>query len=387
VDIISIMVSFSSLISHRFRGFSKHENTIEGLNAALDFGVQIVEFDIRVTRCGTPIIYHDESAEDRAGKTRFISEIFAKELNSLGGKFAHMPTAQALFEAAAQHRNASCQLLVDIKDFGFEEEINALVHLYGLQDRTTYVSWVPNTLYRMSEIAPHIPLCLSHWPQNPNAAICALHKVYTAENGHVKRLQETVIHGERSGWYVQNGLRGDLRDIIQKSGGSVCLPVNMLDAELIAAYQKDGIEVSAFSFVDWGKLSAFQEAFGLDQFFSDNKTVFDEHPAQFRLASYGTLAPGRHNHHIMDGMTGTWSEGFVRGNLIEVGWANEQGYPALIPDPKGEKIPVHIFESFDLPKNWERLDTFETEEYLRIILPIETKSGKIEASIYRSLHG
>ena len=56
------MPKFDQLISHRFRGFSYRENTIKGLMNALDLGVQVLEFDIRVTRCGTPIIYHDEYA-------------------------------------------------------------------------------------------------------------------------------------------------------------------------------------------------------------------------------------------------------------------------------------------------------------------------------------
>jgi len=42
------MVDMSQLVSHRFRGFSKHENTIEGLLAALDFGVSQVEFDLLI---------------------------------------------------------------------------------------------------------------------------------------------------------------------------------------------------------------------------------------------------------------------------------------------------------------------------------------------------
>lgn len=271
------MVSIDKLISHRFRGFAERENTIAGLIAALDFGVQIVEFDIRVTKCGTPLIYHDEHAYDKNGKKRMLSDVYAKDLNDIGGIFAHMPTADALFETASNHANNSCRMLVDIKDFGFEEEINALIHLHKLQDRTVYVSWVPNVLYRMAEIAPRIPLCLSHWPQNPNMAVRKVHGVHDAINGEIPRLPGRYFHGERSGWYVNGGLRGDLRELIRKSGGSVCLPVDMLDKNEIAEYQADGIEVSAFSFVDWSTITQFQSEFGLDEYFIDDKVVYDEH--------------------------------------------------------------------------------------------------------------
>ena len=33
--------------------------------------------------------------------------------------------------------------------------------------------------------------------------------------------------------------------------------------------------------------------------------------AQYRLATYGTLAPSRPNHHQLDGLTGHWSQGHV----------------------------------------------------------------------------
>jgi len=379
-------ISFHSLISHRFRGFSEHENTIAGLIAALDFGVQKVEFDIRVTHCGTPLIYHDEHALDKKGEKRYISDIFAHDLMELGGVFQHMPTADALFAEAAAHANQSCQLLVDIKDAGFEVEIDSLIRAHGLENRTVYVSWVPNVLYRMAEIAPDIPLCLSHWPQSPDDLLRALHHVYDAKDGRIPHTQRQYVHGERLGWYVKGGLKGELRMHIRQSAGSVCLPHNMLERSNIQQYQTEGIEVSAFSFVDWDVMRRARDAYALDMYFIDNKKVFEEHPAQYKLASYGTLAPGRPNHHVMSSMDGRWSTGFVRGHLKQVGWGNEFGYPALIPDAEGEKIPVHIFESQDLPENWDRLDAFETDEYARIILPIETENGLIEASIYRSNH-
>ncbi len=271
------MPRFDQLISHRFRGFSEFENTIDGLKKALDLGVQIVEFDIRVTHCGTPVIYHDEYAIDENGQPRMICETLAKDFRDIGGTFNHIPTANQLLAAAAVHTNKTCRLLVDIKDFGFETEINALIHLHRLQSRTVYVSWVPNVLYKMAEVAPQIPLCLSHWPENPNAIIRSQHKVFPAKNGIIPRLPKTFIHGQRSGWYVENGLKGELRQIIQASRGSVCLPVNMLNAEIVKNYQKDGIEVSSFSFVDSSVIEETAQKFGLDAYFVDNRILFDQH--------------------------------------------------------------------------------------------------------------
>lgn len=101
-----------------------------------------------------------------------------------------------------------------------------------------------------------------------------------------------------------------------------------------------------------------------------------------RLATYGSLAPGRPNHHQLDGLEGRWLDGYVCGRLVDAGWGADLGYPALILDPNGPAIPVHIFESPELAENWSRLDDFEGAGYERVVTTIRTSAGDIEASIY-----
>jgi gamma-glutamylcyclotransferase (GGCT)/AIG2-like uncharacterized protein YtfP len=101
-----------------------------------------------------------------------------------------------------------------------------------------------------------------------------------------------------------------------------------------------------------------------------------------RLATYGSLAPGRPNHHQLDGLKGRWLDGHVCGRLVNAGWGADLGYPALVLDPRGPAIPVHIFESLDLPENWARLDDFEGSGYQRVVTTVLTSAGDIEASIY-----
>ncbi len=270
------MVDVSALISHRFRGFSKYENTIDGVNNALDFGVLNLEFDIRVSRCGTPMIYHDEFALGGSGQRQLISNTMASEFASLGGTFSRIPTAQCLFKAISDHRNKAARLLIDIKDAGFEEAIHALVCEYRLQNRVVYVSWVPNSLYALHEITPVTPLCLSHWCEDPNTLIRFSHKVHVAMDGIVPKLDHRYIHGERSGWYVRGGLRGDLREIIKNSGGSVCVPMDMVSRALVDDYHADGIKVSTFSFIDWPSIKEHKSRFNVDLYFIDNKAVFED---------------------------------------------------------------------------------------------------------------
>jgi len=93
--------------------------------------------------------------------------------------------------------------------------------------------------------------------------------------------------------------------------------------------------------------------------------------ADHHLAVYGSLAPGRQNHHELSHLVGEWHSGyFVTGELIQTGWATDLGYPALRWSPTGELIEVQLFVSAELPQHWARLDEFEGPEYVRILVPL-----------------
>lgn len=108
-------------------------------------------------------------------------------------------------------------------------------------------------------------------------------------------------------------------------------------------------------------------------------------PLDHRLATYGTLAPGRSNHHQVMDLEGTWSTGVVRGHLSDDGWGADRGrvYPAFTPDPDGAEVAVHVLDSAGLPAHWDRLDAFEGTGYHRIPITVRTLRGEVEAYLYR----
>jgi gamma-glutamylcyclotransferase (GGCT)/AIG2-like uncharacterized protein YtfP len=104
--------------------------------------------------------------------------------------------------------------------------------------------------------------------------------------------------------------------------------------------------------------------------------------ALHRLATYGTLAPGRPNHHQLDDLEGRWFVGHVIGMLVDAGWGAGFGYPALVLDPNGSEITVDVFESVDLPAHWARLDAFEGPGYERVVTTVHMPTGNVDAYIY-----
>ncbi|AFU97294.1 gamma-glutamylcyclotransferase family protein [Simiduia agarivorans] len=101
------------------------------------------------------------------------------------------------------------------------------------------------------------------------------------------------------------------------------------------------------------------------------------HATNTRLFTYGTLAPGRKNHHLLQALAGHWQTGTVKGQLIEAGWASADGYPAMRPDSQG--IPIHGFllHSLELPDLWASLDAFEGNDYQRIPIEVECENGDV----------
>lgn len=101
-----------------------------------------------------------------------------------------------------------------------------------------------------------------------------------------------------------------------------------------------------------------------------------------RLAVYGTLAPGKPNHHQLSGLDGVWVPGSVRGRLVRKGWGVDYGYPAIVLDPDGPEVAVQLFVSPDLAAHWQRLDDFEGDGYRRERVMVTTADGPVEAWIY-----
>lgn len=101
-----------------------------------------------------------------------------------------------------------------------------------------------------------------------------------------------------------------------------------------------------------------------------------------RLATYGTLGPGRSNHHHVADLAGRWVAGTVRGRLLAIGWGAAQGFPGIVLDPSADEVPVEVLESDGLADRWPHLDAFEGPSYVRTPTTVQTVDGPLTAYIY-----
>ncbi len=81
------------IVGHRGAKGLAPENTLRSLQTALKHGVDMIEFDVRVTKDGLPILHHSRTLNDPSGQKLKIGQHNFKELK------AHDPDLATLAEA------------------------------------------------------------------------------------------------------------------------------------------------------------------------------------------------------------------------------------------------------------------------------------------------
>ena len=107
-----------------------------------------------------------------------------------------------------------------------------------------------------------------------------------------------------------------------------------------------------------------------------------------RLFVYGTLAPGRANHDVLEAIPGTWEAATIKGKLFQEGWGAQLGSPGIVPTEDGDVVQGFVFSSEHLTDQWARLDAFEGEGYDRVRVTVRVEGTRsVDAYVYALKRG
>jgi len=123
-------------VAHRGDPYRVRENTIDSLRSAFDRGADAVEFDVRLTRDGVPVLLHDQTLKRLWGHERPLSSLSADEVRGLTG--GGVPT---LAEALAVTGDG--RVMIDLPgEPGLRavRRIVGTVHECGAQERVYYTA-------------------------------------------------------------------------------------------------------------------------------------------------------------------------------------------------------------------------------------------------------
>ncbi|WP_327185325.1 glycerophosphodiester phosphodiesterase [Streptomyces sp. NBC_01334] len=121
-------------VAHRGDPYRFRENTVDSLRSALDRGADAVEFDVRLTRDGVPVLLHDETLKRLWGQDRPLRSLSAAEVRGLTA--GAVPT---LAEALAATEGSRLMLdLPGTRDVRTARRIVDAVREAGAADRVYY---------------------------------------------------------------------------------------------------------------------------------------------------------------------------------------------------------------------------------------------------------
>ncbi|WP_314219084.1 glycerophosphodiester phosphodiesterase [Streptomyces zaehneri] len=121
-------------VAHRGDPYRFRENTVDSLRSALDRGADAVEFDVRLTRDGVPVLLHDETLKRLWGQDRPLLSLSAAEVRGLTA--GAVPT---LAEALAATEGSRLMLdLPGTRDVRTARRIVDAVREAGAADRVYY---------------------------------------------------------------------------------------------------------------------------------------------------------------------------------------------------------------------------------------------------------
>jgi len=162
-------------IAHRGAAKYLPENTLPAFLAAFEeYGAEGIEFDVKLSKDGVPVIFHDDCLERVTNGRGLVSNYTLEELQKLDaaywfdpeekcryalrGKGFQIPTLESLFRALG-----SRLYCVEIKDPvpGLVDKIVLLAESYGVLERCIMGSFHDVIFRKLRKTYPHVPAFLS----------------------------------------------------------------------------------------------------------------------------------------------------------------------------------------------------------------------------------
>ncbi len=155
------------VLGHRGIAAKYPENTLVSFDAAIDLGVDLIEFDINVTKDGHLVVIHDNDiarTSDHAGLTR---DYTLEELRTFdfgypakyGDQFrgTRIPTFREVL-TLVQRKSDTVLLNVEIKDMAHQtvDETIALLHEFGMEERAVIACFDAEILRYTKAAYPHM---------------------------------------------------------------------------------------------------------------------------------------------------------------------------------------------------------------------------------------
>ena len=118
------------IIGHRGASAVAPENTIAAFEAAIEAGADGIEFDVRLSSDGVPMVIHDETLYRTSGVRRRVADMALNELNRFD-----VPSLAQVFELFESN---DLVLYLEMKEVEVAEKCCRLIEQYRFKDRVIF---------------------------------------------------------------------------------------------------------------------------------------------------------------------------------------------------------------------------------------------------------
>ncbi len=132
------------------------ENSLPALRLAAEQGYGMVEVDVRATRDGVPVAFHDDELEQHVGVSGRIEDLSFYEVSKL--RYHEGERVLSLDEYLREAAALGLGIMLDIKtdgDPGYYDEIAAQLARYHLNEATLTISRKPGTVHHLAGQVMH----------------------------------------------------------------------------------------------------------------------------------------------------------------------------------------------------------------------------------------
>lgn len=146
-------------VAYAHRGASHYcpENTMMAFYMGMQMGANGIETDVRRTRDGVLVLFHDATLERVTGHTGKIADYTYSELQELtvqkDGLHDKIPTLED-FLAHFAYRDIT--FAIELKADGIEKEVADMIFRYGIEGKTVVTAFELERLKRIKAYAPSL---------------------------------------------------------------------------------------------------------------------------------------------------------------------------------------------------------------------------------------
>lgn len=149
----------NNFITYAHRGASEYcpENTLMSFYMGMQMGANGIETDVKITKDGVLVLFHDDTLERVTGKIGKVSDYTYSELSSFKVKKGDLTDKIPTLEDFLSHfAYRDITFAIELKDDNIEKEVGSLIYKYGIENKAIVTAFEIERIKNVLKYYPNL---------------------------------------------------------------------------------------------------------------------------------------------------------------------------------------------------------------------------------------